>query len=182
LRNRTSIAARALEFTILTAARTAEIIGAAWSEIDLDAKTWSIPAERMKAGKEHRVPLSDRALAILTSLPREQGNTHVFIGGRARAALSNKVMRALLQDLRPGLTVHGFRSTFKDWSSERTNFPREVSEMALAHAVGDRVEAAYRRGDLFAKRRQLMTAWERFCEQPPSQATGDVIAIRGARR
>ena len=181
LRARASILARALEFTVLTAARTAEITGGQWTEIDLDAKTWTVPAERMKAGKRHVVPLSDRALAILRSLPREHGSPYLFIGGRARAPLSNKMMLEMLKGLRPTVTVHGFRSTFKDWCTERTNFPREVSEAALAHAIGDKVEAAYRRGDLFEKRRQLMTAWARFCEQPPSQATGDVVALRGAR-
>jgi integrase len=182
LRDRSSIAARALEFAILSAARTAEITGAQWTEIDLDARTWTVPAERMKAGKRHVVPLSERALTILQTLPREHGNTHVFIGGRARAPLSNKMMLELLKGLRPATTVHGCRSSFKDWCSERTNFPREVSEMALAHAVGDKVEAAYRRGDLFEKRRQLMAAWARYCEQPPSsQATGDVVTLRGAR-
>ena len=180
LRARTSILARALEFTILTSARTAEVIGAPWTEIDLDARTWTVPAERMKAGKRHVVPLSDRALAILRALPREHGSPYLFIGARKRAPLSNKVLLKLLNGLRPGITVHGFRSTFKDWASERTNYPREVSEMALAHAVGDKVEAAYRRGDLFAKRQQLMAAWETFCSRPFG-ATGDVVSLRKAR-
>jgi integrase len=161
--------ARALEFLILTAARSGEVLGAAWDEIDFAAKTWTIPAERMKAGKAHKVPLSDRAVEILRSLPRT--DARVFPGYA-------KGMLRLLKDLRPDATVHGFRSTFRDWAAERTNFPREVCEMALAHAIPDAVEAAYRRGDLFEKRRRLMADWATWCSRPvPTGAT--VMALHG---
>ena len=163
LRHRDGVSARALEFTILTAARTGEVIGARWSEIDLKGKVWVVPAARMKAGREHRVPLSKRALEILKVLPREEGNAHVFIGAHAGKGLSNMSMLELLRGMQHGLTVHGFRSSFRDWASEATTHPRDVVEMALAHAVGDKVEAAYRRGDLFEKRAALMADWEVFC-------------------
>jgi integrase len=162
LRKRDGVASRALEFTILTCARTSEAIGATWGEFDLRAKLWNVPGARMKAGKDHRVPLSDRAIAILKKLPRE--GEFVFIGAREGKALSNMAMLKVLEALgRKDLTVHGFRSTFRDWAAETTSFPREVCEMALAHAVGDRVEAAYRRGDLFPKRRALAKAWADHC-------------------
>jgi integrase len=155
LREREGIAARALEFAILTAARTGEVIGARWSEFDLEAKMWLVPAERMKAGREHRVALSDAAIAILSAMGRK--GDRVF-------PISDMAMLMLLRRIgRTDLTVHGFRSTFADWVSEQTGFPSEVREMALAHQVGDKVEAAYRRGDLFVKRRQLAEAWARFC-------------------
>jgi integrase len=162
LRTRESVSARALEFTVLTAARTGEVIGATWDEIDLDAKVWTIPAERMKATREHRVPLSARAVKILQSLPRE--GDFVFIGSRKGEGLSNMAMLELVRGMRSGVTVHGFRSTFKDWCSEETHTPNMVSEAALAHVVADKVEAAYRRGDLLAKRRKLMTEWTRYCQ------------------
>jgi integrase len=156
-------AARALEFLILTAARSGEVLGATWDEVDFAAKTWTIPAARMKRHKEHRVPLSDRVLAILRSLPRT--DARVFPGYA-------KGMLRLLKGLRPDATVHGFRSTFRDWAAERTNYPREVCEMALAHAIPDAVEAAYRRGDLFEKRRRLMSDWSTWCSRPvPTGAT-----------
>jgi integrase len=158
LRKREGVGARALEFTVLTGARTSEALKANWSEIDLKTKLWTVPAARMKAGREHRVPLSGRAIAILKKLPRE--GTWVFVGPRAGQPLSNMALLAVLKSMgRADLTVHGFRSTFRDWSAETTNFPRDVCEMALAHAVGDKVEAAYRRGDLFTKRRAIMDAW-----------------------
>ena len=159
LRKREGISARGLEFTILTAARTGEVIGATWSEIDFATKTWTIPGQRMKAGKPHRVPLSDRAVAILDALPHEDGNEFVFIGGKAKAPLSNMAMLELMKGMRPGYVPHGFRSTFRDWAAERTNYPNHIVEKALAHTVADKVEAAYRRGDLFEKRRKLMDAW-----------------------
>jgi integrase len=155
LRDRDSLAAKALEFTVLTAARTGEVTGAQWSEIDLEAKTWTVPASRMKAGKEHRVPLCERAVDILQSLERRRGE-RIF-------PLSDWTMRELLREVRPGVTVHGFRSAFMDWAHETTNFPKTAIDMALAHKVGDKVEAAYRRGDLFDKRRRLMAAWSDFC-------------------
>ena len=155
LREQEGVAARALEFTILTAARTGEVIGARQSEIDRRQKVWTIPAERMKAGKQHRVPLSDRALEI--SLTKSPGaEDYIFPGGRTGQPLSNMAMLTLLRRMgRHDLTVHGFRSTFRDWASERTNFSGEVVEMALAHAIDSKTEAAYRRGDLFEKRRRL---------------------------
>jgi integrase len=178
LRTRTGVAVRALEFTILTASRTREAIEAVWSEIDYAAKTWTVPAGRMKGGREHRVPLSDRALNILAKLPREDGNPHVFIGSSACSGLHNLAMSRLLRDIRSDITVHGFRSTFRDWAAERTNTPNFVVEQALAHAIGDKVEAAYRRGDLFEKRRKLMDAWAAFCNRMP--ASGEtVVQMRG---
>jgi integrase len=164
LRAQEGIAARALEFTILTAARTSEIIGATRPEIDKKNKVWIVPAERMKAGKEHRVPLSDRALEILASVNEVDGKEGFLLPGRsAGEPLSNMAMLKLLQRMgRTDLTVHGFRSTFRDWAAERTKFPNEVVEMALAHAIGDKVEAAYRRGDLFEKRKLLMHTWASY--------------------
>ena len=160
LRAQEGVAARALEFTILTAARTGDTIGAVWYEVNTSDKVWTVPADRMKAGKEHRVPLSSRALAILREGHDMQTSDYVFPGGKAGKPLSNMAMTEVLRRMgRRDITVHGFRSTFRDWAAERTNFPSEVVEMALAHAVGDKVEAAYRRGDLFEKRRRLMAEW-----------------------
>jgi integrase len=160
LRARDGIAARALEFTILTAARTSEVLGARWSEFD--GNIWVVPGERMKAGREHRVPLSNRAIEILERLPRD--GEFVFIGAQRGSALNVAAMlRALKRMGREDLTVHGFRSSFRDWAAETTSYPNHVVEMALAHAIGDAVEAAYRRGDLFEKRRRLMDAWGQFC-------------------
>jgi integrase len=167
LRGRAGVAARALEFTILTAARTGETIGATGGEFDLGARLWVIPGERMKMGRDHRVPLVARCVDILQSLGLRAGdnrNAVVFIGGKATEPLSNGAMLALLDRMGRGdITVHGFRSTFRDWASETTPFPNEVIEMALAHAVADKTEAAYRRGDLFEKRRELMDHWAVFC-------------------
>lgn len=168
LRTQEGTAARALEFLVLTAGRTGEVIGTRWSEIDLAQKLWTVPGERMKAGREHRVPLSARAREIVEQMKSAACGTPdaagVVFPGLKSSSLSNM---ALLMSLRrmgyAGLTAHGFRSTFRDWAAERTGFPAEVAEMALAHSVGDKVEAAYRRGDLFAKRRQIMEAWARFC-------------------
>lgn len=177
LRQQRGTAARALEFAILTAARTGEVIGARWSEIDLAEKLWTIPAERMKAGREHRIPLSDAALAIVKAQAEASQADFVFAGGNGRP-LSNMAMLVLLRRMQRDLTVHGFRSTFRDWAAERTSFPAEVAEMALAHAVGDKVEAAYRRGDLFAKRRQLAGAWAKFCAAPSPYAGDNVRPLR----
>jgi integrase len=177
LRRQEGIAARALEFLILTAARTGEIIGARWDEIDLIDKLWVIPGTRMKAGREHRVPLSAAALGILENMKAVRESDFVFPGGKKGKPLSNMAMLALLERMgRDDLTAHGFRSTFRDWAAERTNFPREVVEMALAHTIESKVEAAYRRGDLFQKRRQLMEAWARFRTTTKVQA--DVVPIR----
>jgi integrase len=163
------LGARALELAILTAARTGEVLGAIWGEIDLDAALWTIPAARMKARREHRVPLSAPAVALLRKLATLREGEHVFTGQRAGKALSNMALLMTLRRMKRGdLTAHGFRSTFRDWAAETTGFPSEVVEMALAHAVGDKVEAAYRRGDLFEKRRELMEAWGTYCMKAPA--------------
>ena len=179
LRLQPGTGARALEFAILTGSRTGEVIRAKWSEIDRGESLWIIPAERMKAGREHRVPLSRQAIAILERLPVE--GDYVFPGGRAQAPLSQMALLAVLRRMnRRDLTVHGFRSSFRDWAAETTAFPNEVVELALAHTVADKVEAAYRRGDLFAKRRRLMDAWAKFCAKLPA-AAGQVVPLRGKR-
>jgi len=177
LRGRDSTSARALEFLILTAARTGEVIGATWNEIDLTAKVWTVPANRMKGNREHRVPLSDRAIEIVHLMQSRRENDFVF-AGRRNGGLSNMSLLALLRNMGRALTAHGFRSSFRDWAAEQTNFPNEVCEMALAHAVGDKVEEAYRRGNLLEKRRRLMQAWSEYCARP-SQAGGNVRALRG---
>lgn len=166
LREQGGTAARALEFTILTTARTGEAIGATWGEIDLKAKAWTIPAERMKAGVSHRVALSDPAVAILALL-KPLGGDYVFPGGKVDKPLSNMAMLALLGRMgRSDLTVHGFRSTFRDWVAEGTSHPAELADAALAHTVRDKVVAAYQRGDLFEKRRALMADWANHCGAP----------------
>ncbi|PIW28509.1 MAG: integrase [Rhodospirillales bacterium CG15_BIG_FIL_POST_REV_8_21_14_020_66_15] len=166
LRAQEGIAPRALEFAILTAARTGEVIGATWQEIDMEKGLWTIPAERMKADKEHRVPLSEPALEILKDMQEVRDGDYVFPGGKPRRPLSNMALLVTLRRMqRTDITVHGFRSTFRDWAAEQTNFSREVAEMALAHTVGDKVEAAYRRGDMFEKRVSLMEAWAVWCEE-----------------
>jgi integrase len=181
LRLQEGVAARALEFAILTAARTSEVIAARWDEFDLAERLWTVPAERMKAGKDHRVPLSDAALAIVELMAEIRRGDHVFPGGRAGRPISNMAMLMLLRRMgRVDLTIHGFRSSFRDWAAERTGFPAEVAEMALAHTVSDKVEAAYRRGDLFQKRRQLMDAWTRFCATA-SAAGGKVLSFAAAK-
>jgi integrase len=168
------ISARALEFTILTAARTNEALGARWDEFDLAAKVWTCPASRTKSHRDHRVPLSPRALAILQALPRD--GSFVFPGAKTGRPLSNMSMLELLKGMRPGLTVHGFRSTFSDWAREQTGYPRDVVEMCLAHVIKDKSEAAYRRMDALPKRTRLMLEWGRFCESTPMQA-GEVVAL-----
>ena len=173
VRERGGVAAQALEFTILTAARTGETIGAIWDEVDLVNAIWTIPAGRMKGRREHRVPLSDKSLSVLEALPREPNNNHVFIGLR-KAGLSNMAMAKLLSRMgRHDITVHGFRSAFRDWAAEQTNHPNHVVEMALAHVVSNKVEAAYRRGDLLEKRRRLMSEWAVYCSS--TAKTGDVL-------
>jgi integrase len=172
LRKEEGIAACALEFTILTAARTSEAIGARRSEINAHEKVWTVPADRMKSDKEHRVPLSERAREITTVAVDEE--EFIFPGGRWKKPLSNMAMLALLRRMgRDDLTVHGFRSTFRDWAAECTNFANEVIEMALAHAIDSKTEAAYRRGDLFEKRRRLMAEWEAYCLAAPK--SGGVV-------
>jgi integrase len=179
LRGQDGIAARALEFLILTAARTGEIIGAQWGEVDLKDKIWVVPGARMKAGREHRVPLSGAATTILKQLKDTRESDFVFPGGKKGKSLSNMAMLAVLHRMRrDDITAHGFRSTFRDWAAERTDFRSEVVEMALAHTIENKVEAAYRRGDLFQKRGQLMEAWAHFCAA--SKAQGEVVAIIGS--
>ncbi|MER8683951.1 integrase arm-type DNA-binding domain-containing protein [Mesorhizobium sp. M1405] len=170
---------RALEFAILTATRTGEVVGARWPEIDVDNALWTIPGDRMKAGREHRVPLPDRALEILMGLPREKGNDAVFIGDKGGKALSNMALLMTLRRMdRADLTTHGFRSTFRDWAAEQTAYPNEMLEMALAHTVSDKTEAAYRRGDLMEKRRRLMKDWAEFCDTLKPPASDSVVPIR----
>lgn len=182
LREQEGIAARALGFLLLTAARTGEVIGARWNELDLLEKTWTVPAARMKAGREHRVPLSARTLAILEEMQahRSGGDGFVFPGGKLEKPLSNMAFLMLLRRMkRDDLTAHGFRATFKTWASERTSFANEIVEAALAHVVGSKVEQAYQRGDMFDKRRRLMDAWGAYCAKPAvSQAA--VVSLRSA--
>lgn len=179
LRGLDGVSARALEFTILTAARTGEAIGARRDEIDIVGKVWTIPGSRMKSGRDHRVPLSEPAVALLKALPREGDN--VFPGAKANKPLSNMAMLELLRGMggTDGLTVHGFRSTFRDWAAEQTNFPRDIAEAALAHVIGDKTEAAYRRGDALEKRRKLMAAWAKFCGERPAE--GNVVPMNAKR-
>lgn len=161
LRKRQGLAARALELQILTATRPGEAAGAQWSEFDLDAAVWTIPGDRMKAGKEHRVPLSAPAVALLQTLPRI--NSNVFPGVKGRPITTAAGM-ALLKEMQPGITAHGFRSTFRDWAAETTSHPREVIEAAMAHRLKDAAEAAYQRGDLLRRRAELMADWAKYCQ------------------
>ena len=163
LRVRSGVGARALEFLILTAARSGEVRGAAWEEIDLDKAIWTVPARRMKAGREHRVPLSTEALKLLKELPRLAGSELVFPGTRGQE-LSVMTLPEVMRRMKADAVPHGFRSTFRDWAGEKTNFPRELAEQALAHTLENKVEAAYRRGDALEKRRQMMQEWAQFVE------------------
>ena len=175
-----STAALALEFCILTAARTTEALGASWDEFDLNRGVWTIPRERMKAGHEHRIPLPPRALEILKTMEigRLPHNQHVFPGHVGAKGMSNMAMAAVLKRMkRENITVHGFRSTFRDWAAEQTSFPHETCEHALAHRISDKAEAAYRRGDQFEKRRKLMDAWAVFCDP---KSTGNVAMFKQA--
>jgi integrase len=165
LRGRQATAALALEFCILTAARSGEVLGAKWSEIDLEKKLWTVPAARMKAGREQRVPLSTRAIAILQGLGQVDLDEHVFAGQKAGRPLSSMAMEMMLRRMQvENATVHGFRSSFRDWAGNETSFPREIIEAALAHVIGDKAEQAYRRSDALEKRRKLMDAWGAHCE------------------
>jgi integrase len=177
LRANSFVSARALELTILCATRTSETINAEVSEIELHERVWRIPGSRMKSGREHRVPLCDRVLELLEELPREDGTSFLLLGARKGRPLSNMAMLELLKGMRPGLTVHGFRSTFRTWVAERTHYPHIVAELSLGHTQSDKLMAAYQRGDLFEKRRQLMTAWSEFCAQPPAQ-TANIVALQ----
>jgi integrase len=172
-----SAAALGLEFAILTAARTGDVIGARWSEINSNDRLWTVPGERMKAGREHRVPLSDAALAVVEKMAAVRQGDFMFPGGKAGTPLNHASLLMVIRRrmARNDLTVHGFRSTFRDWAAERTNFPGEVAEMALAHIVSGKVEAAYRRGDLFEKRREIMAAWANFAD---GQQSLNVVPLR----
>jgi integrase len=180
LRRLNSVSSRALEFTILTAARTGDTIGATWNEIDRNDGLWTVPGRRLKAKKgarkrDHVVPLSDRALEIIDR-QREDASHYLFANDDGEP-LSNMAMLECLRGLRPGLTVHGCRSTFKDWCSEMTSYPNQMSEMALAHAVSDKVEAAYRRGDMREKRRRMMEDWATYANHPASSSP-KIVPIR----
>jgi len=164
IRQRAATAARALEFCILTATRSSEALRAAWEEIDLDAKVWTIPAERMKAGRPHRVPLSGRAAEILKEMGAGRSGDFVFPGQRPGRPLSNMALEMFLRRAQSEYTTHGFRSSFRDWAGNETTFPRELAEHALAHVIGDKAEQAYRRSDALTRRRELMEAWARYCE------------------
>ena len=170
LRNQSGMGARALEFAILTAARSGEVRGAVWSELDLAEALWTVPAQRMKSGREHRVPLSKPAVTLLRALPKAKPDDLVFSG--MRGPLSDMSLTAVLRRMNVDATAHGFRSSFRDWASEHTNHTSEVAEMALAHAVGDKVEAAYRRGNLFEKRVLLMSDWAMFLENKKAGTRG----------
>ena len=178
LRQKEGSGARALEFLILTAARSGEVFGARRSEFDLDTKLWIVPAGRMKGGREHRVPLSDRALEIVSDMLAAHSSEFVFPGARVGKHLSPTTLAITLHRMEAGVTVHGFRSAFRDWVGERTHFTRETAEAALAHMVGDATERAYRRGDALEKRRELMNSWAAFCEPKPA----NVVRITGAKR
>jgi len=164
LRWHESIAASALEFVILTAARSGEVRGARWAEIDLGAKVWTVPAARMKANREHRVPLSKPAIAIIEMMAKIRTCDFVFGGKKAARPLSRGSMQVLLVKMEINATPHGFRSAFRDWAGNETHFPREIAEAALAHTIGDKAEQAYRRGDALEKRRNLMEAWAIYCD------------------
>ena len=179
LRRSDAMAARALEFTILTVARSGEALGATWKEIDFKAKLWNVPKERMKAGTPHTVPLSKAAISILQTLHENSQGKFVFSLVKDKP-LSNMAMMMLLRRMKETeITVHGFRSSFRDWCGDATRFPREVAEAALAHKVGDEVERAYRRSDALEKRRKLMQAWADYCEAKPA---GNVIKLDKARK
>jgi integrase len=182
LRERNGLAARGLEFLILTASRSGEVLGAKWEEIDLKHRTWTVPASRMKSAREHRVPLSDRAIEILEALPHERANAHLFIGGRKGKGLGEAALRQLLDMARSDVTVHGFRSSFRTWAAECTAFPHHVCEAALAHVIPEAVVRSYQRGDLLEKRRRLMAEWARYCATKPSEGAGaNVVALQAER-
>jgi len=174
LREQAGIAAMALEFTVLTACRTGEVLGCRWNEIDFDRKIWTIPASRMKAGREHRVPLGEPASAILQQLAAAKVGEHVFFGNKGNP-LSGAAMLATLKRLGHTCTVHGFRSSFRDWCGNETSFPREIAEGCLAHVAGDSTEPAYRRSDALEKRRALMESWANYCGQEPG---ANVVPLR----
>jgi integrase len=179
LRLHHDVAAQALLFTILTAARTNEVLGARWSEIDRHKKVWTIPANRMKAGEAHTVPLAQPVLDLLDALPRSSATDFVFLGRNGAGLAANSMRRMLARMGRADVTAHGMRSTFRDWAAERTNFPHEICEMALAHRVGDASTLAYRRTKYLPKRRLLMAAWATYCASKPVVAAGDNVVGLG---
>lgn len=179
LRKRDGVAPAALEFVILNAARSGEVLGATWNEMDLKARVWTIPAERMKAGRDHRVPLTDRAMEILKAMSRLGTSEFVFPGVKAGRPLSGMALEMVLRRMKVDATVHGFRSAFRDWAGECTAFPREIAEAALAHLVGDEVERAYRRGDALEKRRSLMEAWTVLCTSSKRSAVVPFVKRKG---
>jgi integrase len=169
LRKQKSIAALALEFCILTASRSGEVLGARWCEVDLEKKIWMVPGNRMKAGREHRVPLSARCALILKHLEKSKEGEFLFPGQKSKKPFSDRVMHMVLRKMNiEGATVHGFRSSFRDWAGNVSNFPREITETALAHVIGDKAEQAYRRSDALEKRRKLMDEWSAYCEPKTS--------------
>ena len=179
LRARRGVAPRALEFLILTCSRTSEVTGAEWSEIDFANATWTIPQERMKGSKEHRVPLPPPTVQLLQELYREGGNDHIFVGNQSGAGLSGMAMTATLNRMGYAeFTIHGFRSTFSTWAHECTAHSNHVIEMSLAHTVGNAVERAYQRSDLFDKRRRLMQDWAAYCALPPAATGAEVVPLR----
>jgi integrase len=180
LRKREATSAMALELCILTAARSGEILGMRWAEIDLDKKIWTVPAGRMKAGREHRVPLSPRAVAIVRQLEKLKAGDFVFAGQARNKPLSNMAMEMVLRRMKiEDATVHGFRSSFRDWAGNVSSFPREITETALAHVIGDKAEQAYRRSDALEKRGKLMVAWASYCEP---KKTENVVQIANRKR
>jgi integrase len=179
LRERGALAAVALELCILTAARSGELLGMQWDEIDLQDAVWSLPAGRMKAGRPHRVPLSTRAVAILRKLEKSKRGEFVFAGHAPGRPLSNMAMDMLLRRMNVDVTVHGFRSSFRDWAGNETLSPREVVETALAHVIGDKAEQAYRRSDALEKRRKLMDAWAHYCS---ARTRATVLSLRDKAR
>ena len=182
LLQREGVAAQALVFTILEAARAGETLGAAWNEIDFENAVWTVPAERMKSRRPHRVPLAPQAIELLRGLYTEAGNPYVFIGPKTGARLSQTALAAVLRRVGRNETVHGLRSSFSDWAHERSAFNNHEIELSLAHSVGTDQEKAYRRGDMLDKRRKLMEAWARFCTSPPAAASGKVVSMQPARR
>lgn len=182
LRTRDAAAARALEFSILTATRSSETRGAVWSEFDLKNRIWTIPAERMKKDKEHEIPLTDEMIALLTALPREVDNPHVFIGTSRGGGMSENALTNVLKRMgRDDLTQHGFRYSFREWAGETTAYPREVVEHALSHQLKDKAEAAYQRGTLLPKRRKLMADWSKYCGIVQPNEGENVVPMRGAK-
>ena len=180
LRAMQGVAPRALEFAILTAARSGEVLGARWDEIDFQAKVWTVPAERMKGGREHRVPLSERAMSIIHEMHQARMSEFVFPGFRHGEPLSYMALTRVLRRMKVDVTMHGFRSSFRDWAGDSTSFARDVVEAALAHAIENKTEAAYRRSDALEKRRALMAAWAAYCN-PEKEDRGKVTPLRRTR-